>query len=1121
MSDEMELMKKQIKDNIKNLINYNKLEEARNLLNEYTNIVSEDVETYSIKAVIEIMDGKIDEAEKNLKDGLAIDNNNFDLNYNLGYVYEQLEEFSKALKYYKISLDNCIDQVIKKDLTSHIEKISSEHNIKLLEDKKKIAFFVKEGWDSFLGEIINGLSDAYEIKKIIVTDYKQIDEGMEWSDICWFEWCDELVAYGSKHSLANKKKIICRLHSYEAFTNHPSQINWVYVDKLILVAEHIQNYIVEKFNISKEKIDVIPNGIDIKKHTFKERKPGYNIAYVGYINYKKGPMLLLQAFKAIYDKDNRYKLYLAGMFQDDRDVLYFKQMIKEFGIEKNVFYEGWQDDLDQWLENKQYILCTSILETQNMSVMQAMVKGIKPIVHNFVGAKNIYDNKYIWNTIDQATKMIINNKYESFQYRDFVKENFSQENIIQDINKMINNISSTKKSISIERFDYAKYWNNRLNQKFDIEGVGYIGLGEIYNRHMYKIRFDILKYLIGNLYGKLSDKNILELGPGIGMFTDYFHKINPAHYKAIDIAKKSVIELKKKYKTFDFVQGDVSNSDNYEKNEYDLIFAADVLLHLTDEDKYKETISNMANSLKNDGYIIIFDPISMIGTKSESSHVSIRDINYIKEIIESAELEIVTVLPSAFFMNYPFDKKLLKENEDSVKRIFEIIQAVYGSKEISDKSKEELVQWLTSLEKQCLINNDFGVSQKVLVTKKKSNKNKLENISIKKIWDVKQIKIDSKKAKLKLLKNNYLNRFGIITKLEDDIKRIINLDNHFLNNNEVKPLVTVGIINYNCKKYLNSCVQSFLNQTYKNIEILLIDDCSTDGSKEMIEKLEREYDNIRGIYHEKNSGGASKGIQEIISQSRGKYFQWIASDDFVAEDAVEKFVNYLEDNSDKDYVYSDFNIVDENNNVYDKWKYKLYSHEEVVREVFNRASGVIPMNCLFRKSFFKEKDLNWIIYKGNDFSADTLNCLVYIKHGWQYGKLDEGVIYYRVHSQNFSHNIEKRIKTMVSIFDYIIENFSEEIYFSEIDWAQYSNTTQLKNYAIAQFYYNQIQKHISLSGIPGYVKGDFTKNDIIKYICVYAEEGIKYMEKGLNQGSDYYEQLLDLKKKYKEYMKEI
>ena len=659
--------------------------------------------------------------------------------------------------------------------------IYSKENI-----KKIIVFFVREGLDSFLEDIITELSGEYETKKVIVTELKQIDEEMKLADICWFEWCDELICYGSNHTLACEKIIICRLHSYEAFTDYPAKVALENVNKIIFVAEHIKDFVVENFRIDEEKAIVIPNGIDHKKWTFHERKPGFNIAYIGYINYKKGPMLLLHAFKSIYDENNQYKLFIAGKFQDNRDVLYFNQMIREFGLEDNIVYEGWQDNLDNWMEDKNYILCTSILESQNISVMQAMLKGIKPVIHNFVGAKSIYPEGLVWNSINDAVDMITDNEYNSQEYNLFVKNNF--------------------------------------------------------------------------------------------------------------------------------------------------------LLH------------------------------------------------------------------------------------HQIEKIMSLF--------------EELLQ-------------------------------------IKKTTVVEQ------------------------------------------------PLVTIGITNYNGSQYLSKCVDSFINQSYRNLEILLIDDCSTDGSKELIESYEKKYENITAIYHKVNSGGASKGIQEIINNAKGKYFQWIACDDFPDRDAIYKFVDYLERNPIKDYVYSNLNIVNEDNIKVNQWNYEVYSQNKVVERIFKSASGVIPMNCLYRLSFFKENNINWIVYRDNDFSADTLNSLQFIKYNWNYGKIYGAVINYRIHSNNLSHNLQKRITAAVSIFDYIITNFKEKVYAPEIQWDKFENKSQLKNYVIAKFYYDQIENHVNMNAIPQYVKGNITKEELIKFCYVFAKEGMKYIEEGLSQGITFLSELRNLKELYDKYMKKV
>ena len=70
----------------------------------------------------------------------------------------------------------------------------------------------------------------------------------------------------------------------------------------------------------------------------------------------------------------------------------------------------------------------------------------------------------------------------------------------------------------------------------------------------------------------------------------------------------------------------------------------------------------------------------------------------------------------------------------------------------------------------------------------------------------------------------------------------------------MKDGITVIIPCYNVEKYLDSCVQSIINQTYKNLEIILVDDCSTDNTWKIIKQYEKKYDNIKALKNEKNSG---------------------------------------------------------------------------------------------------------------------------------------------------------------------------------------------------------------------------------------------------------------------------
>ncbi|MFB9278133.1 glycosyltransferase [Cohnella cellulosilytica] len=290
----------------------------------------------------------------------------------------------------------------------------------------KIAFFVKPGLDAFLQPIVDYLSQKYETRKFVVRSVDRIGEAMEWADVCWFEWCDDLIVHGSRLPIASYRPIVCRLHSYEAFTGYIRQVNWPAVDRLIFDGQPIREYVLKQLpSLTEDRTAVIPNGVAMEKYPLVRRSKGFNIAYAGFINYKKGPMLLLHAFKAIHDRDDRYRLHIAGKFQDMRYRLYFDQMIEEMGLAGSVRFDGWQSDLNAYLQDKQYMISTSLLESQHMSVMEAMAAGVKPLVHHFYGAKKIYDEKWVWNTIGELVDRVAEDEYHSAEYRAFVENRYS------------------------------------------------------------------------------------------------------------------------------------------------------------------------------------------------------------------------------------------------------------------------------------------------------------------------------------------------------------------------------------------------------------------------------------------------------------------------------------------------------------------------------------------------------------------------------------------------------------------------------------------------------------------------------------------------------------------------
>lgn len=107
------------------------------------------------------------------------------------------------------------------------------------------------------------------------------------------------------------------------------------------------------------------------------------------------------------------------------------------------------------------------------------------------------------------------------------------------------------------------------------------------------------------------------------------------------------------------------------------------------------------------------------------------------------------------------------------------------------------------------------------------------------------------------------------------------------------PLVTVIVPCYNHEKYVETCLDSIFRQTYKNIEVIVVDDCSPDKSVEVIRELQQKYD-FKFIEHKEN-WGLTKTLNDVIyNYATGKYIKCIASDDYLTGDCVEVLINEIE-----------------------------------------------------------------------------------------------------------------------------------------------------------------------------------------------------------------------------------
>jgi len=135
--------------------------------------------------------------------------------------------------------------------------------------------------------------------------------------------------------------------------------------------------------------------------------------------------------------------------------------------------------------------------------------------------------------------------------------------------------------------------------------------------------------------------------------------------------------------------------------------------------------------------------------------------------------------------------------------------------------------------------------------------------------------------------------------------------------------VSIIIPVYNGEKYLAECIESALNQTYKNIEIIAVNDGSTDSSEQIL----LNYKEKIKISNKKN-GGTASALNHGIREMKGEWFKWLSADDVLYPNSIEELIREAEGLEDKKntILYSNYDIIDSDGNKIDQFREPNYNN---------------------------------------------------------------------------------------------------------------------------------------------------------------------------------------------------
>ena len=233
-------------------------------------------------------------------------------------------------------------------------------------------------------------------------------------------------------------------------------------------------------------------------------------------------------------------------------------------------------------------------------------------------------------------------------------------------------------------------------------------------------------------------------------------------------------------------------------------------------------------------------------------------------------------------------------------------------------------------------------------------------------------------------------------------------------------LVSVIIPVYNAAPFLKDSIESVIAQTYSNIEIICINDGSTDNSLEILKSFS---ENITIISQENQ--GLSSALNVGIKKMNGTWFKWFSPDDVMSSNAIETLVNTGKKFSNT-IIYSNWELIDEKNNQLRSFKESNYNELSnfdynirlLDRQLINVNTTLIP-SSLFKKCNIRYLD-DPVVIDYDFFLTAALLCDV------KFYLIPKSLIKYRIHTTQLSHkNISKTLEYVSQIKDEILQHLND------------------------------------------------------------------------------------------------
>ena len=227
------------------------------------------------------------------------------------------------------------------------------------------------------------------------------------------------------------------------------------------------------------------------------------------------------------------------------------------------------------------------------------------------------------------------------------------------------------------------------------------------------------------------------------------------------------------------------------------------------------------------------------------------------------------------------------------------------------------------------------------------------------------------------------------------------------------PLVSIFAVCYNHRKWLQATLESIRKQDYPNLEILIVDDCSTDGSAtEIVNWLQNQKVDAYFIAHQKNKGLCA-GLNEMLRRSNGRYIKPIACDDVLYPNMISRMVDLLEKNPNAAVSCSNFETIDSDGNIIQKQYFPdAYAFPEDVFSAILTGHQGLPIVIHSPTGFIRKQALLDVGGYRDDLLQEDFDMWLKLSLNYKVVYIPEVLVSYRQLNSSLSKQLitKKRIR---------------------------------------------------------------------------------------------------------------